>query len=108
MNTMTETWKEVTRLLEEARGQLAAPGPEKGSTSPIPAGWLTGSLGEFEEFLAHNELELAWDVLASIAERTKAPAVCWQPLSLAARLMRLPEKEALAARHATSSILVSG
>jgi hypothetical protein len=35
-----------------------------------------------------------------VAERSRAPAVCWAKLAQAASLMRLPGKEALAAQHA--------
>jgi hypothetical protein len=72
-------------------------------TSPaaqVPAGLLRGTLAEFEEFLSHNELELAWDTLADVASRSNAPAAFWQKLMRAAALMQLPEKEKDAARRA--------
>jgi len=64
---------------------------------------LTSTLGQFEEFLEHNELELAWDTLAEIAECETASPSCWQKLADAAQAMQLFEKAKEAARHATPS-----
>jgi hypothetical protein len=59
-----------------------------------------GTLDEFQEFLDHNELELAWDALWEVAERTNAPAACWNNLARAAHLMQIPNKEKAAAQRA--------
>jgi hypothetical protein len=56
-------------------------------------------LDEFEEFLAHNEWELAWDALAAVAERAGASPNCWHKFAQAASLMELPDKEATAAKR---------
>jgi hypothetical protein len=61
-------------------------------------------LDEFDEFLAHNELELAWDALLAIAERTGAPTVCWDKLAQAADRMQLADKQAIAVRRAAPPI----
>jgi hypothetical protein len=59
-------------------------------------------LGQFEEFLEHNELELAWDALAEIAEGEIASALCWQKLAEAAQVMQLFDKAKEAARKAAT------
>ncbi len=80
--------------------------PQSGdqSSSPVPVGLVTGTLDEFAEFLDNNEFELAWDALATVAERVKGPAHCWHKLARAASLMHLPAKEAIAARHAAPTV----
>ncbi len=99
MSDLATTWDEVGKLLREARDCLApeqrVPGP-----SPVPVGPLAGTLDEFQEFLEHNELELAWDSLAEVADRGNAPPTCWSKLARAARLMQLPAKADEAARRA--------
>src|SRR5207245_10065610 len=100
---MKDRWNEIARLLREARDWLS-PQPSSPGDSAVPVGLLTGTLGEFEEFLAHNELELAWDTLLGVAERTGAPTICWDKLAQAAGLMQLPRKEAIAAQRATTRI----
>jgi hypothetical protein len=101
--TMQERWNDITELLRQARDCLS-PQHGGGSHSSIPVGDLAGTLDEFEEFLAHNELELAWDALAAVAERTRAPGSCWRKLAQAASLMQLADKEAAAARHALQPV----
>jgi hypothetical protein len=96
---MQERLQLTRELLNEARDYLC-PLPKGASHVSVPAGLLTGSLDGFEEFLAHNELELAWDALAEVAERAGASSVCWRKLAEAASLMELPDKEATAAQHA--------
>jgi hypothetical protein len=55
----------------------------------VPAGELTGTLDEFEEFFYHGEPGLAWDTLAILAQRTPPDPACW-PL-LAEVAMRMSE-----------------
>ena len=95
---MPDPWKEIASLLREARDCLF---PQRSGTevSSVPVGMLTGTLAEFEEFLAHSELELAWDALRAVAERNEAPTDCWRKLAQAARLMHLADKEAIAAQR---------
>jgi hypothetical protein len=78
-------WAVVTDLLRQAMGQL--PSGERG-------------LESVEEWLGHNELELAWDDLAQLGEERSAPPSFWLLLSDAASRMNLPEKAALAQRAA--------
>jgi len=73
-------------------------GAQHSGTGPVRL--LAGTLDEFQEFLDHNELELAWDALAEVAERSNATPACWSQLAHAARLMQLPAKEEAAARRA--------
>jgi hypothetical protein len=101
MNTQTVNWAEIARLLREARTELS---PGSGPTTTIPDGPLRGSLEEFEEFLSHNELELAWDALAATAERAGASVGFWRRLARAAALMGLGEKQELADRHVTPAV----
>jgi hypothetical protein len=101
--TDTAAWNEVTRLLLEARHCLA---PEKSVVHglTVPVGQLTGTLEEFDEFIEHNELELAWDALATVARRTTAPWECWRNLARAAALMQLPDKEKEALQHSAPAV----
>jgi uncharacterized membrane protein YkoI len=101
--TMQERWNEITELLRQARDCIS-PQHSGDTRLSVPIGLLTGTLDEFEEFLDQNELELAWDALASVAERTGASAGCWHKLAQAANLMQLTDKEAAAAQHAKRPI----
>ena len=100
---MQQRWNEVTRLLREARDSLSSQRACDTHRS-VPIGQLTGNLDEFEEFLDQNELELAWDALAAVAERARASAGCWHKLAQAANLTQLTDKEKAAAQHATRPI----
>jgi|GEM_PF-739257 len=95
MNENVPIWNEITQLLTQARRCLPADSGQRDSEAPS-VGVLTGTLPEFDEFLAHNELELAWDALAGAAERLGAPAACWRNLAQAAKTMQLPVKEKFA------------
>jgi hypothetical protein len=88
MNVHSPTWEKVSTLLREARDSLPS-GTVNASSRPVPAGPLSNTCEEFEEFLEHNELELAWDALAEIAKQVHAPSLCWKKLAQAARLMEL-------------------
>ena len=55
-------------------------------------------------FLEHNELGLAWDELASLADEAGAPASVWQKLLLAAGLMSSAEQ----AHHAAMRLCEVG
>ncbi len=85
-------------MLREAHTGLS---PVNGpSARHEPTGVVGGTLAEYEEFLSHNELELAWDALAAVAERSVAPPSTWESLAKAAELMELHEK----AREARSKL----
>lgn len=101
MDAQKATWAEIARLLREARAELA---PGGGPTAAVADGALRGSLEEFEEFLDHNELELAWDALAATAERAGASISFWRRMARAAALMQLREQQELADRHVTPPV----
>jgi hypothetical protein len=95
MSKYIETWNEIRRLLRAAQQHL----PEGLTTTGnrgLPDGMLQGTLEEFEEFLEHDEFELAWDALSEVAKRVAVSKEVWDHLAHAARLMKLPEKEAQA------------
>ena len=54
----------------------------------------TGSLGRFEEWLGHNELELALDELEGLGEMNACSPRFWRELSHAARNMGLRKRSA--------------
>ena len=103
MEIDTSSWNDVRELLRAAREELS-PGQGTRDSRPIPVGLLGGNLDEFENFLNHNELELAWDALAAIAARVQVSAACWRKLARAAGLMQLPAKEEAARRQAMPGI----
>lgn len=103
MVTLEQTWKQVTKLLEDAAAAL--PPPRRGKADrEVKSGALSGSLGEFREFLDHNELELAWDALAAVARQSGAGADAWLPLVQAASLMHLEQQKDLAIEQFSRAI----
>lgn len=98
MSEHTEAWDKVRNLLREAQDCLKLRTADPGSIS-VPDSLLR-TIQEAAEFLDRNELELAWDALASIATQVNAPATCWQQLAQAARLMELTDKAEEASRRA--------
>ncbi len=91
MNPLSASWKEIAQLLHEARACLSPDLVDRPSS--VPDGVLSGTLDEFDEFLEHNELELAWDALVAVADRVGAPTPCWRKLAEAAQIMQLPIKQ---------------
>jgi len=61
-------------------------------TKPVPSGFLIGTRDEFEEFLEHDEFELAWETLFSMANRTDGSPSFWSLLATSADLMGLTDK----------------
>ena len=80
---LRESWDDTRRHLERARHLLPP------STKPDSDG---GSLTEFEEFLSHNELGLAFDELEMIGRGNHCPAEFWREMLAAAESMQLPEQ----------------
>lgn len=72
-DNLITTWNKVKKLLREASSQLIVKMEEH---------------EEFEEFLLHNELELAWDALAVIGKKQK-DSLFWEKMKLAALEMGL-------------------
>lgn len=80
---LQESW-ETTRLhLEKARHLI--PHPLKGSSEG-------GGLAEFEDFLSHNELGLAFDELELIGVENPCPPGFWREMLAAAENMQLFEQ----------------
>lgn len=83
-------WASVAADLRRARSHL----PPVADSSPV--------LREYQEFLDHNELELACDVLENLAEGLGVDPAYWVALRDAATKMSLSERasqyEARAAR----------
>jgi hypothetical protein len=103
MSIHARNWDEIRQVLKEARTQCA---PQRGDQPPasVSDGLLVGTLDEFNEFLEHNELELAWDALAEVAERSQATRECWYRLARAADLMGLTDKRDKAQHRATPPV----
>ena len=60
---------------------------------PEPVGGDEGwSLPRYQEWLAHNELELALDELAGLGEANMAPKEFWHALAAAANNMGLKDR----------------
>lgn len=57
---LIESWKRTTAFLRDARHHL----------SEAAEGICSDEIAEFEDFLAHNELELALDSLEAVFERS--------------------------------------
>lgn len=93
MQTRQQQRDAVASALERARREVRVVAE---APAPVPVGFLHGTLDEFREFLEQDEFDLAWDALAAVAERNGAPAVAWEELAGAARLMSLADREAFA------------
>ena len=80
---LRKSW-EITRLhLERARNLLPLAGREKSEG---------GSLAEFEDFLSHNELGLAFDELEMLGVENPCPPEFWREMLSAAENMQLAEQ----------------
>ncbi len=79
MTSLLDVWAQIAQLLRRAEQGLPARYDELGLRD----------LAAFEDYLAHHELALAWDVLAEVAEEREAGAACWTALAHAAHLMQL-------------------
>ena len=95
--TNEEIWSAVERHLLAGSALLVDGGAQPKSDDDD--GMLLGTKEEFDRFMAHNELELAWDTLATIAERHVQSSVFWAEMASAAALMGLHEKAATAHTH---------
>lgn len=92
------TWNEVTRLLRGARKLV--PAEVGGASGEEPREALRRLLDDFNEFLDHNELELAWEALADAGQLQGAPGAFWNQLAEAASLMGLADKQLVAEQNA--------
>ena len=77
---LEKSWAVTVQLLEEARALLrrdATPGPDG------------GTLARYQDYLGHNELELALDELADVGVANSPPREFWRKLCRAAENMEL-------------------
>jgi hypothetical protein len=81
---LLRSWKRTEGFLRDARAHL----------SQITEAEFSGSIAQFEEFLEHNELGLAFSTLESIASESQweSPRV-FELLALAAASMGLQERQ---------------
>jgi GNAT superfamily N-acetyltransferase len=82
---LEKSWAITVQHLEAARALISA------GAAPGPDG---GTLARYEEFLEHNELELALDELADVGDGNSPPAQFWRKLGLAAENMGLTQHAA--------------
>ena len=85
----------MIEVLRQARRELGFTATKVGEASAT--GLPEEAQGQFDMFLENNELGLAWDTLASLADATTAPRSFWEKLLLAAGLMSSAEQAHLAA-----------
>jgi hypothetical protein len=82
---LIKRWKITETLLERARNALPA--------NPVQDEYETARLLEqYQEFLEHNELELALDVLEDLGHLLSAQGGFWRDLERAAENMGLSER----------------
>ena len=86
----TKRWRSTEAVLERAR--LALPLPEREAQVEFDL-----AISEYQEFLSHNELGLAFDALRDAAELVASRGSVWKDLIRAAEFMelrdRIPELE---------------
>ena len=78
---LRDLWERVRATLEVARGRLDDPDDE--------------SLSQYEDFLGHNELGLALDVLTDVALSQRASGAVWRSLREVVVLMELEPDDAV-------------
>jgi len=80
---LLESWKRTIAFLRDARSHL----------SEAAEGICCDEIAEFEDFLAHNELELALDSLEAAAEKSGMESLrVTELMALAAASMGLSER----------------
>jgi hypothetical protein len=87
-------WSKVEGHLESAARLLP---------DPVRTGDEGGTIEGYREFLAHNELELAFDELEALGDANKVTGAYWEDLASAAALMGLDAK----ARRCRSRVLTT-
>lgn len=103
MQNLKLKWRQIADLMRDAADALPvdAQSAPKGNRSGIA---VQHTLEQFNEFLSHNELELAWDTLAEMAQRLQAGAAAWLLLARAAALMELNDRMQRAGKQLLNSI----
>ena len=100
---LQKLWTETAASLRDARDALQDSANTRRGALELGDS-LEKALREFEDYLSSNELELAWDALTNAGEQGSAPAVFWQKLARAARLMGAGEKESAALLRAQAQV----
>ncbi len=99
---MTKRWRSTETVLERAR--LALPQPELGVQVEFDQ-----AISEYQEYLSHNELGLAFDALRDAAELVPSRGAVWKDLIRAAEFMELNDKiPGLKERFVAAASLSSG
>lgn len=80
---LEKSWAITRKHLEKARSLLP---------SPIVQGEQTESIGAYQEFIEHNELECALDQLEGLGEANACSQEFWQELRLATENMGLTDR----------------
>ena len=80
--SLQESWATTTRHLSAARQVLSDAGLDRSDSATV-------AVQEFQDSLAHNELELALDALEAAAVGEEPPSDFWEHLLRAARTMGL-------------------
>jgi hypothetical protein len=78
-------WQSIETVLERAR--LALPQPDSGVRADFDE-----AIAEYQEFLSHNELGLAFDSLKYAAGIVPSPGAVWKDLIRAAEFMNLEDE----------------
>ncbi|HVS34468.1 MAG TPA: hypothetical protein VMS17_02735 [Gemmataceae bacterium] len=89
---LRQLWQAVRRDFDQARALLPS----------VPAE-DDGSVARLDEWLDHNELELALDELEALGEDNAAPPDFWHALASAAERMSLAEHKARLSRRPSCS-----
>jgi hypothetical protein len=79
---LQDGWETTTRHLVAARDVLSAAGLDESGSASV-------AIRDYEEFLNHNELELALDSLEVAVDQSHPPSEFWRHLLNAARNMGL-------------------
>src|SRR4030042_2734104 len=89
---LLQSWRRTERYLREARAHLSVRAQAESEDV----------LREFEEYLEHNELALAFDVLESAALETQCDSIeVYEALASAGGNMGLPDRERSLQRKVT-------
>lgn len=78
---LLKSWAETERLLEQARREL---GEDEG---------FAENVAEYQDYLGHNELELAMEALADLPDPARASPMFWEALRDAAANMGLQDRQ---------------
>jgi len=81
----TKRWRSTEAVLERAR--LALPLPEREAQVEFDQ-----AISEYQEYLSHNELGLAFDALRGAAELVPSRGSVWKDLIRAAEFMELSDE----------------